>query len=572
MMSHKRNPQCRNTIRRGLRICLVVLLMLAQGFLPGDNPFGAPMSGAVLPVRAQTVPETVRIGIYYGKDNVSTVSLRSDTGLVLSVNPGAGIAVPVWTQPDASTVIVRKDAWYVRSTAGVVQEYLPTAVVPFAGEIIGPIHLRIGDAHPDYAAAAAAAAQYQQAGVRAFPAYESGWQVWAGTFTDMDAANAAKQVAEGALATSAITVLPATSSRLTVLNANQDILCMVGGTDGPLVAVSSQGADLLHVNGRRYRGSMEFRRYADSDLTLINVLGVEAYLYGVVPSEIEALAPTEAIKAQAVAARTYALKNIGRYQKWGFDLTDTIESQVYNGYEGEKVQTNLAVDATVGQRAMYNGTLASLFYFSSSGGRTEDNANVWGTPLPYLKSVEDPYESKTSYNYYWQKVLTSADIARYLAAAGVDLGVVQSVAIDEMSLSGRVLKLRITGSGGSMTFAREACRTLFELPSQLYTLGGTGGMSVLGSDGTVTSRNPGGLAVVSATGTGTVGIGVAAVAIGADGVLSYTGTASSDLFVFTGRGWGHGVGMSQEGAKGFARNGHTYTQILQHYFPGITIE
>ena len=571
MMDYKRKRSRHRMLRRTLATCLVALL-LTQGLWSEGLPQTAWVPTGVMPVQAQTATETVRVGIYFGKDNVSTVSLRSDTGLALGVNPVSGIAVPLWTQPDGSTVIVRKDAWYVRSAAGVVQEYQPTAGVPFAGEIIGPIHLRIGDVYPDYAAAAAMAAQYLQAGIRAYPAYEGGWQVWTGTYPDMDAANAAKQTTADTLATSAITVLPPTATRLVVYNANLDILCLYGGTDGPLSAVSAQGSDLLHVNGRRYRGSMEFRRYADSDLTLINVLGIEAYLYGVVPSEIEALAPTEAIKAQAVAARTYALKNIGRYQKWGFDLTDTIESQVYNGYEREKVQTNLAVDATVGQRAMYNGTLASLFYFSSSGGRTEDNANVWGASLPYLKSVEDPYESRTSYNYYWQKVLTTADVQRYLAAAGVNLGIIQSVVIDEISLSGRVLKLRVKGSGGSMTFAREACRTLFELPSQLYSLGGAQGISVLGSDGTVVSKNPGGLTAVSATGTGTVSVGIAAVAVGADGVLSYTGTAASDLFVFTGRGWGHGVGMSQEGAKGYARNGYTYTQILQHYFPGVTIE
>ena len=336
--------------------------------------------------------------------------------------------------------------------------------------------------------------------------------------------------------------------------------------------MAKNGADLLFVNGKRYRGTMEFRRYSDSDLTLINTLGIEPYLYGVVPSEIGALSPEEAIKAQAVAARTYTLKNIGRFSKWGFDLADTVESQVYSGYEGEKVQTNLAIDATRGQKALYNGQLASLFYFSSSGGVTEDNVNVWGTPLPYLKSVEDPYEAKNSYNYYWQKVLTADDVARYLAAAGINLGAIQSISIVDLSTAKRVTRLRVTGTAGSTTFSREACRTIFELPSQMYTLGGTETLSVMGADGTVAAMNPGGLAVVSADGTTRIATGIAAVAVGGDGSLSYTGTASSGLFVLTGLGWGHGVGMSQEGAKGYARNGYTYDQILQHYFPGITLE
>ena len=97
-------------------------------------------------------------------------------------------------------------------------------------------------------------------------------------------------------------------------------------------------------NGRRYRGYLEIRRYSDSDLTVINILDLEKYLYGVVPYEIEADAPLEAIKAQAVAARTYAYRNIGSsiYQKWGFDMVDTVSSQVYKGFDGERASTNKA--------------------------------------------------------------------------------------------------------------------------------------------------------------------------------------------------------------------------------------
>lgn len=557
--------------RRSGKLAAALLACVAALSLPAAELPGAASAFGPVGAFAAQYAETVRVGIYYGKDNVSTVSLRSDTGLTLSAEAGVS-SVLVWDQPDANAVIVRKDAWFVRTADGLTQEYAPNAGAPAAGDVTGPIHLAIGGKLADYQTAATLAASYRAAGVRAWPAYEGGWQVWAGTYADVNAANAGKQATADLVGTSAVTVLNATGSRLVLLNPNMEPVCFYGGTDGYLTATAKNGADLLTVNGKRYRGTMEFRRYADSDLTLINTLGVEPYLYGVVPSEIGALSPGEAIKAQAVAARTYTLKNIGRYAKWGFDLADTIESQVYSGYEGEKVQTNLAVDATRGLKAMYNGQLASLFYFSSSGGMTEDNVNVWGTPLPYLKSVEDPYEAKNSYNYYWQKVLTADDVARYLAAAGINLGTIQSVSIVEMSAAKRVTRLRVTGTAGSTTFAREACRTIFELPSQMYTLGGTESLSVLGADGSVSAMNPGGLAVVSADGVTRIPSGIAAVAVGGDGTLSYTGTASTGLFVLTGLGWGHGVGMSQEGAKGYASKGYTYDQILQHYFPGITLE
>ncbi len=548
---------------------LMTAVLLATTF---STPIPGVLLSGGLKAQAAQYAESVRVGIYYGKDNVSTVSLRSDSGLILSAAAADGTTMQIWDQADAQICIVRKDTWFVRSPDGRTQEYSPSVGMPFVGEATGPCHLRIGGNQPDFATASNVAGVLRNSGVKAYPAYENGWFVWSGFFIDSSAANAGKQVVADLTGSADITVIPASASRLTVLDANLETVCLYGGLNGPLTAVAKDGSSLLAANGKRYRGTMEFRRYADSDLTMINIVGIEPYLYGVVPSEIEALAPTEAIMAQAVAARTYALKNIGKYKKWGFDLSDTIESQVYSGYEGEKVQSNLAVDATRGLKALYNGELASLFYFSSSGGMTEDNRNVWGFDFPYLKSVPDPYESKTSYNYFWQKILTPSDVERYLQTAGLDLGNVLTVTTMEFSVSKRVTKLRITGTKGSMTFQRDACRTLLEFPSQMYTLGGTETMSVLGADGTITNMKPGGLFVQSASGVSSAAAdGSAVVAAGQDGGLAYTGT-SSGLFVFTGLGWGHGVGMSQEGAKGFARNGFTYTQILQYYFPGITIQ
>ena len=549
---------------------LLMTAVLTLGQLSGQAsllPQGSPLR-----LQAATYAESVRVGIYYGKDNVSTVSLRSDTGLTLAATAADGVVTQVWDQADANVCVVRKDAWFVRTPDGKTQEYAPAAGVPVAGDTSGPFHLRMGDRQPDYATASGVAGVLRKSGIRAYAAYEDGWYVWSGFYVDVNAANAGKQVAADLSGSSNITVIASSATRLVILDSNLEPVCVYGGTNGALTAVAKNGADLLVVNGKRYRGTMEFTRYSDSDLTLVNTLAIEPYLYGVVPSEIQASSPPEAIKAQAVAARTYTLKNIGKYKKWGFDLTDTIESQVYSGYEGEKVQSNLAVDATRGQKAMYNGELASLFYFSSSGGMTEDNVNVWGTPYPYLKSVPDPYEAKNSYNYYWQKVLTAADVERYLITAGVDLGSILTISTLEFSAAKRVTKLKITGTKGSMTFQRDACRTLLEFPSQMYTLGGTENMAVLGADGTIADVKPAGLAVLSADGSSVVPAdGNSVVAVGRDNGLAYTGTATG-LFVFTGYGWGHGVGMSQEGAKGFAANGLTYDQILAHYFPGIVLQ
>jgi len=560
----------RDSLRMKCSISMVIFFLLTLLLNLSWNSMGFPISGHL--VQAAQFAENVRVGIYYGSDNINTVSLRAANGFHLKALAPDGSTTLIWNQTDASVNYIRKDAWFVVGPDGKIAEYQPGLGTPAQGVLTGPHHLQLGQVQANYETALSVVNLLKQSGIQAYPAYENGWYVWAGFYTDANTANIGKKAIADATGNSDITVIPATSARYTMMDAGLNPVCVYGGVNGLLTAYVNDHNDLIVVNGKRYRGSMEFRRYADSDLTLINTLGIEPYLYGVVPSELEASAPEEALKAQAIAARTYTYKNIGRYKKWGFDLTDTISSQVYSGYEGEKVQTNLAVDATKGLKAMYNGELASLFYFSSSGGMTEDNVNVWGYSFPYLKSVPDPYEAKNSYNYYWQKVLTAGEIEKYLSAAGVDLGTVLSVAATDFSAAKRVIKLRITGTKGSMLFQRDACRTLLEFPSQMYTLGGAPSMAVLGADGTISDVLPGGLSVVSADGLTTIPSGGdVAVAIGGDGSLAYTGTASG-VYVFTGTGWGHGVGMSQEGAKGFARIGYTSTQILQHYFPGIIIE
>ena len=173
-------------------------------------------------------------------------------------------------------------------------------------------------------------------------------------------------------------------------------------------------------------------------MTLINIVNIEQYLYGVVPAEIEADAPLEAIKAQAVAARTYTYRNINRYSKWGFDLVDTVDSQVYRGYDGERATTNQAVNETKGKKMLYNGSLAQVFYFASSGGMTANVKEVWGSEIPYLVSVPDPYESQTSYRYIWEKTLTAEEIKKILFISGVEIGDIVSVSAEEYSPQGEL--------------------------------------------------------------------------------------------------------------------------------------
>lgn len=301
-------------------------------------------------------------------------------------------------------------------------------------------------------------------------------------------------------------------------------------------------------------------------------MSIEQYLYGVVPAEIESDAPLEAVKAQAVAARTYTYQNLGKNSKWGFDLVDTVDDQVYRGFEGERATANQAVDETKGKKMLYNGKLAHVYYFASSGGMTANIEEVWGSEIPYLVSVPDPYESQTSWQYIWEKTLTAEEIKKVLFLRDVEIGDILSVSAEEYSESGRVIALRITGTNGTITYYNSNTRFLFDLSSQKYSISSAGNIVVKSSDGSLKTLALDGRNVVTAGGTGKLTTQKSALAVIGSGNNVHKVNMSTDKYVFSGRGWGHGVGMSQEGAKGFARQGYTYDQILKHYYTGINVE
>ncbi len=533
---------------------------------------------------ASSWPETVRIGLYYGGSSVASVSFSSKSGLEVGSFSSNSFDT-ILTMQGGSSVIIRKDAFFIKSPSGITSAYDPSEGKPFEGETLGPYHIQIGDSIRDYDEARDMADALLSNGIIAYPAFENGWYVWTGFYADSETASQELVDLADKLGTSNLKLVSPSSARLVVQNSHADPLLVFSDGQSRLrvLPLKANNPYVLSVNGRQYRGEFEIRRYPDSDLTVINILDIEEYLYGVVPQELEATAPLEALKAQAVAARTYAYRNLGKYSKWGFDMVNSASDQVYAGYDGEKAATNTAVDQTKGKKALYNGSLASLFYFSSSGGMTEDNVNVWGTPIPYLKSVPDPFESGDSYNYSWSRTFTAEELKQILFLSDVDIGDILSVSIEEVSEAGRPIKLKFTGTKGQITYYRQDGRSVLQLPSNFYTINSGSGSStgsytsyVITSSGGLKSVDLPGSTVVTASGTKVLGGSGAFSAVGSGGVSIISGGSSTQVkdgvYVFTGKGWGHGVGMSQEGAKGFARQGYTYDQILKHYFTGITIE
>ena len=214
--------------------------------------------------------------------------------------------------------------------------------------------------------------------------------------------------------------------------------------------------------GRRYRGSIQVD-VVGGKLRAINVVGLEQYLYGVVPSEMPSAWAPEALKAQAVVARSYALA----VRKTGaFDLYPDTRSQMYLGMDHEKASTNAAVDATAGKVVLYNGQVAKTYFYSSSGGRTASSQDIWGGAVPYLVSVPDPYDTISPYHTWGPLPFTGAKLGKILRAPGrlVD---VQS----ELNSSGRVSSVTAVGTNGSVVVQAADLRRRLGLRSTWFTVG-----------------------------------------------------------------------------------------------------
>ena len=228
---------------------------------------------------------------------------------------------------------------------------------------------------------------------------------------------------------------------------------------GPLLFQPGNAALALK---HRYRGSIQVDVNAGK-LRAINMVGLEQYLYGVVPSEMPYTWHPEALKAQAVAARSYALAT---RRTGAFDLYPDTRSQVYLGIEHEKPSTNAAVNATAGQVVLYDGEVAKTYFFSSSGGRTASAEDVWGEPVPYLVSVPDPYDSISPHHDWGPFVFTGTKLAKMLKMKGqvVDLQ-------PELNSSGRIKVLNVIGTKGTLAVPGAVLRTKMGLRSTWFSVG-----------------------------------------------------------------------------------------------------
>jgi stage II sporulation protein D len=353
------------------------------------------------------------------------------------------------------------------------------------------------------------------------------------------------------------------------------------------------------VSGTSYRGGVIPYLNSSGRMNIINYVSTEDYLKGVIASEMYVSYEAEALKAQAVTARSFVLENVKKHASEGFSVCTTTHCQVYKGVSGENEKTSKAVDDTAVVLMYYNGSPVAGYYYANSGGHTENSEDVWSSYVGYLRGKADPYSPDDS----WTVKLSKSQISDALSSRG--LGDIKSVTIDSVNDSGYVASLTVTGSISSYTITKDSVRSVFgssnRLKSRLFTIDTEGGTLTSGNSVTVpesgamyvrtvngTAKAGQNIYVASSSGTSYVPLNGLQVMNSAGSIKTAdytpaqtvsegTGTTvifnnDSDVLIINGKGSGHGVGMSQTGAQAMALQGYTYEDILKFYYTDIEVK
>lgn len=320
----------------------------------------------------------------------------------------------------------------------------------------------------------------------------------------------------------------------------------------PRSGAGSDQAGAFQLGQRRYRGRLQVL-VSGGRLQAINHVPLESYLPSVVGSEMPASWPQEALRAQAVAARTYALRQ--RKPSAPFDVSATVTSQVYKGLDAETASTRAAVASTRGQVLMYGSNLANTVFHSSGGGRTENSGDLWTQQLPYLVSVPDFDQGSPVHS--WEQRLEPAQLREAFA----EIGGVTRIDVLSTTDSGRVRQARVLGPAGTKVVTGAELRSRLRLRSTQVRF------AVVAPEVAMVPPSapplPAGDQIPEDSATGAPGQATTPAPVPLQ--------VPQPSLLAIGRGFGHGVGMSQWGALGMAQKGDTYERILQHYYRGTAL-
>ncbi|HPO04121.1 MAG TPA: SpoIID/LytB domain-containing protein [Bacillota bacterium] len=363
------------------------------------------------------------------------------------------------------------------------------------------------------------------------------------------------------------------------------------GVNGCIMPYESAEGQLISLNGQKYRGGILLKTDSGNKLTVINYLTMEEYLYGVIPGEMHHDNPLEALKAQAVAARTFAIINKDKHESMGFNLCASTCCQVYRGFESEKPSTNKAVSETRGMMIYYQNEPAAAFYSKNSGGHTQNSEDVWSTASPHLRGIADQY----SPDLPWQSTMSFETLRQKLIQEEGDPGAVISVRIGERDASGAVASLIIKGKDKEVNLTKSRVRAVLGtslVKSRHFCIGDTyeksnqpdtGSLALLSAQGIKNATNSDRVYLLNGDGklntSDLISLKITKENRAVDLESFSSNTAKFDdskiaadgSLTLTGLGYGHGVGMAQDGAIIMARQGKSFMEILKYYYTGIEV-
>lgn len=513
-----------NIIKKILILMLSVALILP--LLPRDATAEKAEKKLSLPYFDLPVTvQTIRVGLRSGNSALNTAKLQSRAG------SGFSFGYYDITRKFRSYGYTNQNAISLRSDLGF-----------FLNEktYVGPYHILLSYFYSDFNTAKGAADS-----IGGFPALINGqYRVLVGAYAN-------REEAEKDIETRHLSGEVYTGSGSSILISVTDsavLLFMYDNPNGNKLAICPNGEQAeTWFSGYNYRGGFQFGRNGNG-ITAINFVDMESYVSGVLPYEMNGNWPLEALKSQAVCARTYAINNINSYDGNGYDVRSDTYSQVYRGVTDSTATTAEAASSTAGEYARYKGSVCKVYYMSSDGGMTETGENTFRQRRAYLDAVEDPFERDIEhYNESWQSKFTSYELQNKLNKRGYDMAEIADV-ITEKSDAGNVIGLRFVDLNGKEAAVYNVdCYMLLGLNSLNYSVE----KQIVEQEQINNDKKDENNEKDDEN----------------KQVIKIT------YFVFKGRGWGHNCGMSQWGAYSMAKYyGKTCRDIIDFYFSGAYIK
>jgi len=539
---------------------------------------------------------TLRIGLFSGQTALPSANLQNAEGFGRGFDFGFFdnnrdfVPIGAWTNENRITVAIdRNMVWHPNAAEGRGEFREGTQ----GSVVLGAFHVMLNPGFSTFEEARVEASRHPGAFVRYQADRQNQFFVMIGQHTT----RAAAETALANLGISGAEVCSGTSNTMKVVRTgtNHIIFEFDAGTTAFGVMPRPIGNENPETwfRGFRYHGGFAYSRRDGGFLTVINMVDIEDYVKGILPYEMSNTWPIEALKAQALTARTFAIRSIGRHASEGFDLCVEVHCQVYRGRGLANDRTDRAVTETRGMFVTFEGRPAETVYASSNGGSSESSENVWMEARPYLRGIIDPWEADVARRipgYNWSVSHTPAQLTarirdRFPAS---NLGTITAVRVTERSPSGNVIGVTLSDANGR-TFTLSGRRQInlglgtptlrFDIvggatwsPGGVFvnqpaqSVGQGGQISIIGGAGDVTTVPSAGVHAI--TGTGDVVIAGGGATGGTGG-----GTGLVDgRFTFNGAGSGHQVGMSQWGAFSMAHyHNLTFRDIIHFYFTDVEI-